>query len=333
MQIKYWENPEITSWNRLPGRSPLPSHKSEKDALAGKNAYKISLNGDWKFKYYDKPESVPQSVNKPSYKDGRWAAIPVPSNWTMQGYGKPHYTNVQMPFANLPPEVPEENPTGVYRRNFELPKSWDGKRVIIHFGGTESVLSVHLNGEFVGLSKDTRLPSEFDITDKIKSGSNQLVATVIKWSDASFVEDQDQFWMGGLYRDVYLYAQEKRAYIQDVFVRGNLDDKYLDGELDLMVTAYLDKALAKKASISVQVLDPTGKPVFKNPIIEGEMAYPGQHKTSTPRFKVVRKVKRPKQWSSETPHRYTLLVSLRDQKGKLIEATTQKFGFRRVEIK
>jgi len=333
MLNKYWENPEITSWNRLPCRSPLLPFKNERDALANKRAAKLSLNGDWKFKYYPNPEVVPQKVFAEKHADSKWDTLPVPSNWTLHGYGHPHYTNVMMPFRHMPPNVPEENPTGVYRRSFDLPKAWNNKRIVIHFGGAESILAVYLNGKFVGLSKDTRLPSEFDITDLVKSGTNTLATSVIKWSDASFVEDQDQWWMGGMYRDVFIYAQEKQGYIKDIFVKGLLDEQCVNGTFDLTVHADLSEALTPIAQLAVTVLDPQGKSVFKKPILENLRQWPVSHRIAQKHFKVERVIKKPKQWSSEVPNRYTLVVSLLDDKGKTLESTSTKFGFRRVEIK
>jgi hypothetical protein len=120
-----------------------------------------------------------------------WTPLPIPSNWTMHGFDRPHYTNIQMPFPHEPPRVPDENPTGLYRTQFDLPKKWNKRRIVLHFGGAESVLYVYVNGQAVGMSKDTRLPAEFDITPFVQAGkTNTLVAVVVKWSDASFIEDQ-----------------------------------------------------------------------------------------------------------------------------------------------
>ena len=161
------------------------------------------------------PEEFIQPDFDPAQHD--WATLPVPSNWTMHGFDHPHYTNVQMPFPQEPPHVPEENPTGLYRTQFDLPAQWKERRIVLHVGGAESVLYLYLNGQPVGLSKDTRLPAEFDITPFVQHDrTNTLAAVVVKWSDASFVEDQDQWWMGGIYRDVYLYATAP-TYLADVF--------------------------------------------------------------------------------------------------------------------
>ena len=150
----------------------------------------ISLDGDWNFQLLDRPDQEPSK---------RWQTIPVPGLWTMingeQPFGdKPIYTNVQMPFDHLPPLVPDENPTGIYEREFSLPSSWKNKRVVLSLGGFESVAIISINGDEVGVAKDSRLASEFDITNYLNNGSNRIQIKVIKWSDATFIEDQDQWW-------------------------------------------------------------------------------------------------------------------------------------------
>ena len=191
---KPWETPELTGINRLPVRSTLTPYPTEKAALKGNrktSRWFQSLNGSWKFKLYDRPETAPAACFKGKFADGKWDDIQIPGNWTMQGYDRPHYTNVIMPFANNPPFVPEENPTGVYRTSFSLPKNWRKRRTVIHFGGVESCYYLYCNDQMVGMSKDCRLPAEFDLTPFLRDGENDLAVMVIRWSDGSYVEDQD----------------------------------------------------------------------------------------------------------------------------------------------
>ena len=231
-----WENPELVAINKLPGHSRTISYDSVDDAKAGdwKNSqWMQSLNGTWQFHLCPNPETLPAGFEQPTFDHSDWADMPVPSNWMLNGFDKPIYTNVQMPFRNTPPFVPkEDNPTGLYKTTFTLPKNWDGRQVIIHFGGVESVLYVWLNGEAVGFSKGSRLPAEFDLTPFLIAGENQLTCEVIRWSDASWLEDQDHWWMAGIYRDVYLYAKPK-AHIFDIFAKPELDDDLVDGTLKL----------------------------------------------------------------------------------------------------
>ena len=180
----------------------------------------MSLNGSWQFQLYDRPEETPQAFPRPDFDDSSWTELEVPGNWTCQGHDRPHYTNVQMPFPGEPPELPRENPTGIYRRRFQLPEAWSGKRVVVHFGGAESVLYVWLNGRALGLSKDSRLPAEFDLTPHLYDGENTLVAMVVRWSDATYIEDQDHWFMAGLHREVYLYATGA-THIADMRAKGS----------------------------------------------------------------------------------------------------------------
>jgi beta-galactosidase len=202
-----WVHPETVQLGRLPMRASLAPYPDAESALArGASPWIKSLNGDWRFSLVAQPEAIPADFTEPGFDDATWAMLPVPSNWTMHGYDRPHYTNVQMPFDCAPPNVPEDNPTGLYRTAFTLPEDWDGRRVVLHVGAAESVLYVWLNGAPIGMGKDSRLPQEFDLTPHLMAGENLLACAVVKWSDASFIEDQDQWWMGGIFRDVFLYA-------------------------------------------------------------------------------------------------------------------------------
>ncbi len=170
---------------------------------------RLPLDGRWRFQLLRTPDA-------PAGTD--WSEADVPGLWTMAGtWDLPHYTNVQMPFAGRPPAIPEVNPTGVYERDFEIPAAWAGRRIVLHVGAAESVLIVSLNGEEIGTGKDSHLASEFDLTDRLRPGGNTLTLRVVKWSDATFVEDQDQWWHGGITRPVYLYAT-RDVYLADVRV-------------------------------------------------------------------------------------------------------------------
>jgi len=194
---KTWMAPGIIQINRLPMRATAYPYPNGRLALA--NAREISpwflpLNGEWDFHLAQRPEDVPVEFIQPNFSPSdhkTWMKMPVPGNWTLHGtFDRPHYTNVQMPFEDEPPHVPEENPTGCYRTSMELPAAWQDRRVVLHFGGAESVLYVYVNGQAVGLSKDSRLPSEFDITPFVVFGRRNIIsAVVVKWSDASFIED------------------------------------------------------------------------------------------------------------------------------------------------
>ena len=182
---------------------------------------RLPLDGRWRFQLLHRPDEAPGEA---------WGEADVPGCWTMQDtWDRPIYTNVQMPFPNRPPETPEENPTGVYERSFEVPAGWAGRRVVLHVGAAESVLLVEVNGQDVGISKDSHLAAEFEVTDLLRPGANELRLTVVKWSDASFIEDQDQWWHGGITRPVFLYATGS-TYLADLVGRrragGRRDDRH-----------------------------------------------------------------------------------------------------------
>ena len=196
-------------------------------ALAGnrqESPYYRSLNGQWRFSYVKNPDSVPNSFYRDDHDLDDWDEIEVPGNWTMQGYDKPIYTNVKMPIPTAPPFVPQEdNPTGLYQRTFNIPEDWHERQIFVSFDGVESAFYLWVNGQKVGYSQGSRLPAEFDLTPYLRPGENSMVVMVIRWSDGSYLEDQDHWWMAGIYRDVYLYATPK-VHISDVFVHTELDE-------------------------------------------------------------------------------------------------------------
>jgi beta-galactosidase len=332
---KSWMAPEIVQINRLPARATFSSFPTSEEALRHRedSPWFQSLNGTWAFHLAERPEEVDAAVLQPSFAADGWKSLPVPSNWTMHGFDHPHYTNVIMPWPDEPPRVPEKNPTGCYRTTFQVPPSWGGRRIVLHVGGAESVLYVYVNGRAVGMSKDTRLPAEFDITQFVNtSGPNTLACIVVKWSDASFVEDQDQWWMGGIYRDVFLYSTPS-TWIADVFCRAELDETLSTGRLRVTTKVGFSGASEAGWVVEAQLFDGDLRPVWKKPVgAEVNIVSRGYH---TPRLQVelAGEVRRPRLWSSETPSLYTVVISLRDQAGNCVEATRVRLGFRRLEIR
>ena len=275
-----WQLPEVPSLNRLPAHATLdraggPRHRS--------------LDGEWRFKLAPRPEEAAETLAK----RGGWSPVDVPGLWTMQGFSTPRYTNVQMPFANLPPSVPDENETGLYRRMFEVPRGWKRRPVVLSFGGCEGVLYVLVNGEPVGLAKDARTPAEFDISHVVRHGrQNELVAAVVRWSDASFIEDQDQWWHAGLPRSIALVSPSVG---------------------DLEVSASADGRLAVRSDVDGQVRLLDGRKV----VAKGELV-DGVFET---------RVRRPALWSAEQPALYTLELIAGG------ETVACRVGFRDVEVR
>ena len=339
LNSKLWQSPECVGLNRLPARANIfnfPDEKSARLVAREFSPWVEKLNGSWKFKYTTSPEKLEKDCIDPETDDKTWDDIVVPGCFNMQGYGKPHYTNTQMPWDNLPPNVPEENPAGIYRRTFELAADWKERKTILHFDGVESFFIVYINGREAGYAKDTRTSTEFDISSFLKDGRNQLTVIVVKWSDASFIEDQDHWWMAGIYRDVYLRSIPKNS-IADLFAVASLDDKYENGELELKFHADFNDSIAGW-KYHCQLYDADGKNIFDVPIetnikSESGIGYPVSQDPQ--RVKAIQKiaVPYPEKWSAEHPYLYTLTVSLVDPEGKTVDATGIKTGFRNIEIK
>ena len=335
-----WMRPELTSINRLPSRSPLVPFASLDQARGctdEDSPFYRGLNGQWRFELCESPTAAASDFFARDYDDGSWNVVDVPGNWTMQGFDRPHYTNVQMPFdpalGLVPPEVPKDNPTGLYRREFEVPRAWVGRRMVLHFGGAESVLYVYVNGHPVGMSKDSRLPAEFDITPYVEIGSNQLAVMVVRWSDASYLEDQDHWWMAGLHRDVFLYSTH-HTYIADVFARADLEEDLATGHLHATIDVGAQKTLAPGWTVEVELSDARGRPTLR----AAQTAEVAHQATNFYAFRgkqavIDATIPKVKVWSSEAPNRYLLVATLRDSEENIVEVVRCKVGFRRVEVR
>ena len=207
-----WTRPEITGY----ARAPMHTYLARPDVVA--------LDGQWRFARRDRPDQVLDADLVGATAE--WSEVEVPGCWTMQGFDSPHYTNVQMPFAGPPPNVPDANPTGVYRRAVTVPATWREKRIVLHVAGAESVLYVHADGVAVGMGKDSRLPHEFDLTGLVVPGDTfELALTVVRWSDATYLEDQDHWFHAGLHRSVFLYATPP-VFIADLHVVADYDPEH-----------------------------------------------------------------------------------------------------------
>lgn len=325
-----WENPELTNRNRLPARAhifPYPDAGSAAIGERDKSPWFALLNGSWKLDCSDNPQSAPKDFFAEGFDASSWDEINVPGNWQMQGYGHPHYTNVIYPFPVDPPHVPTDNPTGSYLRHFDIPEQWSNRQILLRFEGVDSAFYVWVNGVEVGFSKGSRTPAEFDITEYVHTGKNTIAVRVFKWSDGSYCEDQDMWWLSGIFRDVYLIAAPK-MHVWDVSVQTSFDQDYRNAvlSLDCEIRNY-SKESAEGISFDAVLFDVTHRSVAScsdnvNISPNGEMNISAQIN-----------VAEPKKWSAETPYLYTLLVTLKDSDGNVIEVTPIKIGFRQVEIK
>src|SRR5450755_1962585 len=327
-----WETQTFLQENRLPGRSDFIPYADESSALSferGGSPFFMLLNGTWKFHYSPSPAEAPQGFYMDTYAVEQWDDLQVPSSWQMHGYGYPHYTNVNYPFPVDPPHVPTENPTGSYRRTFFVPDAWLKRYVTLRFEGVDSAFHLWVNGQTVGYSQGSRLPSEFDISAYVRSGENQLAVRVYQWSDGSYIEDQDQWWLSGIFRDVYLLARP-RLHVADVTVRTHFDTLSSDGSLSVKVTlvnAATD--VTQSGTVSLRLLDAQNAPVPLESVAQNFTAVADQE--STIEFQT--EVKTPRHWSAEDPYLYRLLVLLTDEDSKTIEVVPQRVGFRTIVLK
>ncbi|WP_199119379.1 glycoside hydrolase family 2 TIM barrel-domain containing protein [Pedobacter sp. ASV28] len=325
-----WENPSLVNVGMEKPHVAFMLFDNQKDAIAddfSRSKDFKSLNGSWKFNYVDQYKDRPTDFLNPAFNDSGWANLTVPSNWELNGFGIPIYTNIAYPHPKTPPFIGPNNPVGTYRKSFTIPQNWDQQEVVLHFGSISGAAFVYLNGKKVGLSKASKTPSEFNVTKYLKKGENQLTVQVFRWHDGSYLEDQDFWRLSGIERDVYLYALPKLA-IWDFFLKGDLDQKYTNG----LFSAAIDLRKftgnnVKKGSVSVLLLDKQGKTIYNNT----------QHFTvnsdSIQTLNFSTTVKNPLKWNAESPNLYDCVISLKDAEGKVLGITSSKLGFRKVEIK
>jgi beta-galactosidase/evolved beta-galactosidase subunit alpha len=324
-----WENHRIPHLNRLPAHAAaLPYADRGVVALASDaGARVLSLNGPWKFHLAPSPLEAPLDFHQQAFDVGKWAEIPVPSNWQMHGYGHPHYTNVAYPFPVDPPRVPTENPTGCYRREVDLPADWDGRRLFLLFQGVDSAFHVWVNGQAVGFSKGSRLPAEFDVTEHMRPGRNALAVRVYQWSDGSYCEDQDMWWLSGIFRDVLLVARPP-VHIWDHAVQTRFDAAFRDATLRLDIDVRnASGAAASDHAVEIALLDADGEVLCER---RADVAVPA---LGNVRAAVTLDVSAPRKWSAETPYLYTLLLTLKDAAGAVLEVVPTRIGFRQVDIR
>ncbi|MBN2626179.1 MAG: DUF4981 domain-containing protein [Spirochaetales bacterium] len=334
----FWEMPELTHINRLPAHSCLIPHANGEDALRGnreKSPFFLSLDGTWDFKLYRKPDEVPAEGPE------EWDSIRVPANWTTEGFwDKPIYTNVQMPWENNYPLVPEENPTGVYRRSFTMPPEWGDRRTIIHLGGVESYFEIYVNGTFAGMGKDCRLPSEYDITSLVKEGKNELTVKVLRWSDGSYIEDQDHWWMAGIYRSVYLYSTD-HAYLEDIFASADYDLITKEGVLKVDTKVNFSRNTGEDTSHGkTQSTGPVDDYLLTMCLYDGEELIFTRSGTVDREYRSSRyhivwedRLAGMKPWSSEKPNLYTLVFEMADSEGVTVDTRSFRTGFRNVTVR
>lgn len=329
-----WQNPAVQERNREPAHVTSLPYADGASALTGKrekSPFFCLLNGEWKFRYSPTPQQAAEDFIARKYDDSAWDSIPVPSNWQVLGYGIPRYFAARYAFdTSAYPQVPDDtNETGCYRTSFTVPKDWDGRRIFIVFDGVDSAFHLWINGKAVGFSKDSRLPAEFDITDYVKPGENLLAARVYRWSDGSYLEDQDMWFLSGIFRDVYLYSTAA-LHVRDFWVQTDLDAQYRDAQLDILLKVRNHAGRgAKNVQVEAELFDAKGKP-FQGWVRQASLDVPARGESAV---HLQGEVKAPEKWTAEHPNLYTLLITLKDPSGAVLEVQQSKIGFRKVEIK
>ena len=350
-----WENEVVIEKNKMHARVPSYSYLNQDDALVGDRTQSRmqSLNGEWKFKYVGTEEERPMDFWVADFNASAWDDITVPANWELEGFGQPIYTNIIYPFTPnildttlkfnwrgpqppMPPFIYRDNPVGSYVTDFEVPSSWNQESVILHFGGVSSAFYVWVNGEKVGYSQGSRLAAEFDITSFIKEGKNRLAVQVFRWSDGSYLEDQDHWRLSGIYREVMLLAQPKVA-VNDFFVRTKLDKDYKNARLEIRPEIALQNADEdlNDWSLEAQLYDANNEVVLDKAMtakVKDIYLERWPQRDINKWALMEADIEAPQKWNAEHPYLYTLVLSVKNPAGKVVEARSQKVGFRKVEF-
>ena len=330
-------NPEIFQVNREPAHNTLIPYNDVKSAIEGdieKSERYKTLNGKWRFQLAKNPAERPADFYRDDYDVTSWDKIEVPSNWQMKGYDRTIFTNITYPWTGVenpaPPAAPTiYNPVGSYKRTFNVPGNWKGDRIFVSFQGVNSAFYVWVNGKKVGYSEDSFAPEDFDITDYLKKGENSISVQVFRWSDGSWMEDQDMVRLSGIFRDVYLYSTPL-VHVRDFKVETDLDDQYKNAQLKVKskIRNYT-KNKSESATVEAMLYDKDNKPVLDTPISK-EVQFNGNDETEVTLEQLI---ENPLKWSAEHPNLYKLVLSLKDKDGKVIETESSNVGFREFELK
>ena len=331
-QTNFWENPSLVDEGKEAARADFIPYRSVNQLVNDykwDSPYVYSLNGSWRFDWVEKPSLRPIDFYRVDYDDSQWFPIQVPGSWEMQDFGTPVYTNIRYIFPANPPYLDNEDlPVGTYRTTFDVPDTYNGKEVFLYFGSITGAATVYLNSQKIGYSKVSKTPAEFNITPYLKNKGNILAIQIFKWSDASYIEDQDFWRMAGIERDVMLIARPKVS-IDDFFVVGDLDKDYKNGQLSVDVKVRnFENALKSGCQLTISLLDDTNKPVFAQTKSIGDIASKGNARIS---FSI--NLENPRKWSAEYPNLYTVCLELKDRNGDVVELAGCKTGFRKIEIR
>jgi beta-galactosidase len=324
-QKTHWQNPEVFEINKLPARASFFAFESAQ--LASQNQTNlskrfISLAGPWQFKRSQNPELRPKTFFTPDYDSSNWSSIDVPSSPEFNGFGTPYYKNIDYVFPANQPFLPQDNPVNSYIKSFKVPGNWLQKRTVLHIGAINSAAMVWVNGQFVGYTQGSKLPAEFDISAFLISGNNSLAIENYRWSDGSYLEDQDGWNTSGIERDVYLYNTPS-SFIEDVSIDAGLSNNYQDGTLKVAVDLANFDIAQDNTTVSLQLMYKDIKLLSQTLLVDSQ---------SPSQLSMRADIANVQAWSAETPHLYHLLISLQREQSKEQEHISIPVGFRQLEL-
>ena len=336
-----WENPEIQRIGTEPERATFFSFPDRESAMRGEpfgSSWIVSLHGMWSFQWSPDPWSSPSGFYRRDFDASQWSLLKVPSNWQLEGYGLPLYTNKRYPFLKDPPRVTKappveftsyrwRNQVGSYRRTFQLPDTWADRLTFLHFDGVDSAYKIWVNEHEVGFAKDSRTPADFDITQYLVPGENLLAVEVFQYSDGSYLEDQDKWRLSGIFREVYLWSANA-LYLRDLEVKADLDADYVDGIFEVKATLRNTADSEQKVQVKLELLSSEANAALYEEVVEVMV---NAREESVARC--ARCLPHVAKWSAESPALYLLVVALHDSSKNLTEITAIRFGFRKVEIR
>lgn len=329
-----WENPQVIGKNKEMAHAIMMPYDSIEDFYAYENSpYSMSLNGEWDFKWYRGSHEKPNDFLVNDLDKSDWDKMKVPGIWQLNGYGKPYYLAFAYPPAlstkksQIPSIDNEQNEFGYYKHNFTLPENFNNRRTFIHFGAVKSAFYLYINGEEVGYSQGSMTPAEFDITNYVHGGENTISVFVIRYSDGTYLEDQDMWFFSGIYRDVYIYS-EAQVYPVDIFARSLFDANYKDCNLlvDTLISNKSNNSQVVKVDIILSEYNEFKElQTFTSQVIVNS--------NSQYTLNLREEIKNPKKWSADEPNLYRIFIVLKDSNDNVIEVKTITFGFKTVEIK
>lgn len=327
--VAEWEDETIFAIGKEAPRATSLPYATQTQALSfqyNNSPYYFSLNGLWQFKWSKNPANRPKDFFEPNYDTRSWKSFPVPGNWEVNGYGIPIYTNINYPFPKNPPFIDHtDNPVGSYKKEFTLPENWQGRQVFLHFESGAAAMYIWVNGKKVGYTEDAKNPAEFNITSFLQHGVNQVALEVYRWSDGSYMEDQDMWRLSGFDRGIYLYSTDSIR-IRDFFIKNELSSNFKQVNINTVLTIQPYAVQTKKLTVSLALLDDKHRTILqKQTTIHLKDSSSSQHQINL-------SLSNPLLWSNETPHLYTVVLLLKEGE-KIIEVLSAKTGFRDVTIK